>query len=580
MDISNLPPIPNGFKLKDSGSSTATASKLPPIPDGFKLQGGDPQGESGDDWMSKSFPKTARNNLSKLYQGGANSPALKKAQYDVEAAKSRTNPVMTTLKGLSDTADKMSNPFNSIPKMITGKNLSTISEESSKHTPFTDEQKETFKQKWGMYPTKEDEMSAADQLKTIAAMGIDQVNAGNLIFGKVLESGGAIAPKVGQAISASKVGQAWRNSGKFVTDTIKRIKPDYVPGTVIPDAVDTFKGMINKGTSGFHSFLERKGIIPKSASETLKQFGEEDIKLTSDKNLNSTDPIVNRIQNGIIKKRELADKTYKGAVENFNGNINSTGFYRNIEKSLQDKGWVDADGKPTVRYKAGLSPTYDKLTDLYSDMTEKMEKTGLLDSGGKPILKTTTRIPGEKIITKEDFSTYRDALSDMLKEKPSDIAINKARSALYDAAENSGMKGIKQARTLYREAEQFEKDVPERLLKEGNLDKYHTWTEADKKSLQNVEKYTGESFIDDLKKISAQKHIDNIGQKISTIITKAENPRNTSGALEELKNIVGQDNANRIIKEVVAARRTKIAAGVSTAGGIFELGRKSASGRW
>jgi hypothetical protein len=66
-----------------------------------------PQGESGDDWMSKSFPKTARNNLSKLYQGGANSPALKKAQYDVESAKSRTNPVMTTLKGLSDTADQI-----------------------------------------------------------------------------------------------------------------------------------------------------------------------------------------------------------------------------------------------------------------------------------------------------------------------------------------------------------------------------------------------------------------------------------------------------------------------------------------
>jgi hypothetical protein len=546
----------------DDFKSTEQKKPITFTADDFKS----PQGESGDDWLSKSFPKTARNNLSKLYQGGANSPALKKAQYDVEAAKSRTNPVMTTLKGLADAGQQTTNPFNSIVKSASGGDSGkSASDMAVDFINKIDPAKGVYK----------------EQDKSVARLAGDVVDMAttpaNIIGGKMIEAG---VKNVLPIIAASKVGQAWRNSGKFVTDTIKRIKPDYVPGTVIPDAVDTFKGMIKKGTSGFHSFLERKGIIPKSASETLKQFGEEDIKLTSDKNLNSTDPIVNRIQNGIIKKRELADKTYKGAVENFNGNINSTGFYRNIEKSLQNKGWVDADGKPTVRYKAGLSPTYDKLTDLYSDMTEKMEKTGLLDSSGKPILKTTTRIPGEKIITKEDFSTYRDALSDMLKEKPSDIAINKARSALYDAAENSGMKGIKQARTLYREAEQFEKDVPERLLKEGNLDKYHTWTEADKKSLQNVEKYTGESFIDDLKKISAQKHIDNIGQKISTIITKAENPRNTSGALEELKNIVGQDNANRIIKEVVAARRTKIAAGVSTAGGIFELGRKSASGRW
>ena len=79
-----------------------------------------PQGESGDDWLSKSFPKTARNNLSQLYQGGANSPALKKAQYDVESAKSRTNPVMTTLKGLADAGEQTTNPFNSIVKSASG----------------------------------------------------------------------------------------------------------------------------------------------------------------------------------------------------------------------------------------------------------------------------------------------------------------------------------------------------------------------------------------------------------------------------------------------------------------------------
>ena len=45
------------------------------------------------------------NRANPAMQGGANSPALVKARQDVQAAQSRTNPVLTTLKGLSDTAD-------------------------------------------------------------------------------------------------------------------------------------------------------------------------------------------------------------------------------------------------------------------------------------------------------------------------------------------------------------------------------------------------------------------------------------------------------------------------------------------
>ena len=88
-----------------------------------------PQGESGDDWMSKSFPKTARNNLNKLYQGGANSPANVEAQKQLEIAKSgridmrKDTSNINPVEGAKDALSVVSNPVGTVSKMITGKTL-------------------------------------------------------------------------------------------------------------------------------------------------------------------------------------------------------------------------------------------------------------------------------------------------------------------------------------------------------------------------------------------------------------------------------------------------------------------------
>ena len=61
MDINNLPPIPDGFKLKENNSRSIVASKLPPIPDGFKLKTG-----NEEDDTFKSFGKSRMEKLNKV----------------------------------------------------------------------------------------------------------------------------------------------------------------------------------------------------------------------------------------------------------------------------------------------------------------------------------------------------------------------------------------------------------------------------------------------------------------------------------------------------------------------------------
>lgn len=371
--------------------------------------------------------------------------------------------------------------------------------------------------------------------------------------------GGKLIEPVAKGIATGVKG-----AGKFIANTINRSKPDYLNTDVIPNAIKTFKDSISNGSASLHSLLESKGIIPKSASETLKKFGENDINLAHDKNMGSTDPIVSRIKNGISQKSTQADNAYRMAVEGFKGQIDSSKFMNSIKSSLESKGWIDKLGNPTTRYKGGISPTYDKLTDLYQD------------------LKPAKGIKGN-VLSREDFSTYRDALGDMLKEKPSDIAIQKARNSLYDSAEYSGMKGIKSARDLEKKAFEFERkninrNTGELKIKESNLDKYHSMSESDKRSLQNIENYTGKPFIDDLSKITAKKHIDNIDKKISELVSKGENPKNTSSSLKELGDLVGKDNANKIMREVVAQRRIKKLSKGASLLGAAELARKGITG--
>ena len=174
--------------IDDMTLATKLAGKYPQY--GFildKVKAENPQGESGDDWMSKSFPKMARNNLSKLYQGGANSPANVKARHDVQYAQSRDNPINNTLKGLADAGQQTTNPFNSIVKSASGGDSGKSASDMA--VDFAQ------KNKFGTQDTSV--MKLAGDVMDMAT------TPANIIGGKILESGlkigGEQLPTAGKA---------------------------------------------------------------------------------------------------------------------------------------------------------------------------------------------------------------------------------------------------------------------------------------------------------------------------------------------------------------------------------------------
>lgn len=99
IDNSILPPIPEGFQLKDSSSGTANTSTLPPIPDGFQLK------NSGED-LNKSAPDQ--------WEDSANSRLSARPSALAEQAKDPAtldrfikHPVGTTLRTLQGAGELM-----------------------------------------------------------------------------------------------------------------------------------------------------------------------------------------------------------------------------------------------------------------------------------------------------------------------------------------------------------------------------------------------------------------------------------------------------------------------------------------
>ncbi len=232
-------------------------------------------------------------------------------------------------------------------------------------------------------------------------------------------------------------------------------------GAVIPLGGKLIKGASGIVTKSGRWIAKNVGGITDATVNTIKQLGAERVfdplKAKADYIAQDLAP---RIFNKLSTFVTEADSAYKNAVKSFKGNtINSQPFYQTIQRGLRLKGWVDLQGNPTTDYKSGLDPIVDKLTTLYLRMRPTVTTQG-------------KRIAGQ-VISKEDFFTYRDALSSMLREKPSDRLVMQARNSLYDSAEKSGMQGIKVARDLEKKVFEMEdkldiKKISSDLIKARN----------------------------------------------------------------------------------------------------------------
>lgn len=345
----------------------------------------------------------------------------------------------------------------------------------------------------------------------------------NTKFGAIIPAGltgaGSIARAAGKGLTKTGhfISEQFGGVTKATRDTISRLGAErvfepikstanYVGQVLVPRAQAKLSNSINKFTKNVEDVAVNQFKVPLSVVSDIKSFGTKTIRQTSEANANSTQGIVTKIQQAMDVKEEAAHKAYREAIGSFKGkDIVVDPFYRNIQSSLRNKGWIDLRGNPTSRYKSGLNTTYDKLTDLYRDMKTQTSK-------GKEI--------SGRLLSKEDFSTYRDVLMDMIKERPSDLVIHKARYALYDAAEASGMKGLKAARdaerTVFEANRRFQTTNGElkSILQEPTLERFYKLPQQKIKALKDLEKYTGTKIIDDIRQINAAKYLRDLEKKL------------------------------------------------------------------
>lgn len=273
------------------------------------------------------------------------------------------------------------------------------------------------------------------------------------------------------------------------------VPANYVGGKLIEPAAE-FTAPIIKGTldalKQMPNNILRGGLSPREVTQLETTYGKESENMLGN--------MAEHVKDAINTKISEADAVYKNAIGSFKGNqINSSPFFQAVQKGLRDKGWVDLRGNPTNRYKAALDPVYDKLTGLYEDL-----KSGTTNAGKK--------ITGQ-VMSKEDFSTYRDALGAMLREKPTDTLVMSARNALYNSAEKSGMTGIKTARDLERSAftakDKFLTNTGDLKYNEkifariGKNDGKTTGLTKDQiQHLKELENYTGKNILKDANQIN------------------------------------------------------------------------------
>lgn len=375
---------------------------------------------------------------------------------------------------------------------------------------------------------------------------------------------GAALPVAGAAVKG--VGKGFEAVGKSGAD--------YVTTKVAPKAYQMYQESVKKFTPQIQSFA-RKLNVPEGSIKTLQRIGVERANKIRTLYSDSTDAIYRKIQGGFEKYKQMADSAYKKAAGDFKGNsIDSSKFYQSIQRGLRKKGWVDLKGNPTTRYKGGLDPVADKLTDLYIDMRPSATAT----AAGK-------RITG-KVISKEDFFTYRDALGNMLKEKPSDSLVMSARNALYDSAEKSGMSGIKNARNLEAKYHVMRKRFLDAkgnikaLGQEQKLDKFQKMTKEQVRQLREIEQFTGQNFVDDLDALTSAREADKLisynMDRFARDFNKAVDPKWTKYIQDEYKELLGPEQARKIFSEIRIHRAGRTMRQLGKIGAAGAVGAKAA----
>lgn len=279
-------------------------------------------------------------------------------------------------------------------------------------------------------------------------------------------------------------------------------------------ALGKFIAPLKKFTPDIQKFAKERLNIPIGAIETVKKKGIDIIHKIRENYDDMTDWATQKIEKGFANKERFADEAYHTAVSQ-----TPEGKFINIKPAIDEAGnklkklgLITDSGKLTELGKSEISrdSVYGKLLDFYQSSNaisgiEALQQKESLTLGQITKLSKARR---ETLVNKDQFMFFRDKLNSLYKGKPSDIDVNSVVNKFYESGENSGIKGLQNARRLQREVFQAQDRFKESLKGQRKLDNFQKLTEAEKRELREIEKYIGDPFVDDIDAITADRAMD------------------------------------------------------------------------
>lgn len=395
---------------------------------------------------------------------------------------------------------------------------------------------------------------------------------------KLLADAGAIANPVLQE-GFKLGGKAIKAVGKFIPDTIKRGAADYLTNDVAPKVHQLFQDAVSKFTPEIENFAREKNV-PESAIRAIKKNGTQAIEqMKNPQGEYSTDSISQRINQGLAQKDKEVSDAYKAATTSAKQNkavIHLNRTKRTMAAILRNHGYIDKAGKETAVASNDLvqNSPLKTLLGYYKGLNPKTEE-------------------GVTAVNTYQWNDLRNNLSKLRRQDPS-IEMKVVLDSLHSDAERAGLKGIKEARSLaaknFEAEDKFSKGTGgvKAMLEEKGLGKYHAMSGYQKRGIQELANHIGDkNLVNDLDKTSAGKYLDKLqeGKNVEgfqKLLNDAVDRKWTVAKQRELEKTVGKVNAKKIIDEVIAHRKVRIAkkvgswvGGLGAAGIAGEFGKKA-----
>ena len=398
---------------------------------------------------------------------------------------------------------------------------------------------------------------------------------------------GAIAGAGGELIPAGV-----QKIAPEVKKLYERAKASYLTSKVAPVADKIFKSKLAQFSEGVQK-LFRIAKVPDSAIADIKTKGTEAVLKRSAELGDNTDTIYQRIEQGFDNKEKLADTAYSKAMSQtptgWANKINIGNTEDKIRVVLSRYGMINQAGKHTqlAESPAMLNSQIKKLLDIYDSLKLRITAPGydiLTIPQMERFLKTGVSrdmLAREIPLTKDQYTLLRDNLNALYKETPTDRNISEIMGVFYQDGENAGLKGLQEARRLQREhfqaMDKFTNKNTGQIkgFGERTLDRFHSLTGDQKRSLQEIANYIGDkNLLSDLSDINSAKHINQIAEKydtkyFETVLNGATDRAKTESVRTELRDLLGTEEGDELINEVIQHRRARIGYKLGAGAGLI-----------